>query len=393
MRIRWVAMGLLTLAGCAHAPTVAPSDPELAALYFYKLSNTTRDAKEKERSDFQLATSLRRAELPFSAFIYTTSLVQAGPTHSFHFQAVQSLSELQRQLTDDFLVPSTFNNYPAFFDAWRTGLPAEVQANIAYTRARIAYRKGKLEEAAALFSAVPASSSRFAEAQPQLAMTLSDERFPHRDDAARADDLDKALAIMEARHDFLQLARISFELGRGAQALTWYRQEPLFSTEWTRTLFDSLPLARPAMACLFVRSGGSSSDFEARYLPVAKTIDAYTVLEAMDNRPALMAFVKDPKNTDLPLIASTWLRADQRIKDTLHLEAQVQAERRDIPKREKWKGEALPRELLEYLRLDHETLKKIVAQIVDGALRRAFEAINDFDAQVQRVERGEATCP
>ena len=385
----WCAVLLFT--GCAHVETKR-DDLESEALRAFTVSDTTKDAKVKERSDYELATAFKNLKLPFTAFIYFTPLVQAGPTHAFHFQAVEALTELQPILRDDFLIPSTFNNYYQHYEtAWRK-LPAETQASISYNMARIANRKLKLLEARAFIDAIPRESALFARAETLLASVLSDARYPADDEAARVRNLETALAIVEKNHATLELARINYDAGHLDEARRWYQQEPRYSEAWNHSLFESLPTARVTLACLFVGANSSLADFEKTYLPIAEAITARAVEEPSKNPFAFIDIMTNEKNTDIPAPVVIWLRSHQRTVDTVAMFGELEAEQLDVASRVSWTGEKLTSEVLMYLRLNRETLEKVTAHQIRGQLMSAATAIIDFDQQVKRVQSGELKC-
>ena len=158
---------------------------EDSARLFFEVTNTTTDNDLRLKAEYYLASSFQRSNLPFTAFVYFTPIVKAGPQHPYHLKSVEALIALQEVLNDDFLIPSIMNNlYDRYADAWAT-LPLEVLARINYLIGRIAHREGKLDEAKQFLEAVPDTSQFYAKAQYLMGITLADPRFPAADEQTR----------------------------------------------------------------------------------------------------------------------------------------------------------------------------------------------------------------
>ncbi len=377
----------VALCGCAHAPTVIKEDPrDEEVVRLHRFLSDHLDTTEGDNALYELAETLRQANLPFTAFIYFTPIVQAGPKNAFHLQAVEALAELQRRLRDDVLIPSTFNNfYDRNADAW-SALPAETLAAIHLQLGRLAHRKNKLTEARAFLEAVPANSAFFSRAQYLLALTLTDAGTTGLDEKTA----DFALSVMEQQHQLAELARINYATGRFDEALRWYRQVPLFSDEWNRALFESTNIE--TSACLFVRSNASLPEFEKRYVPLAESLNARTVVPPETNRLAYIELITDERSNALPAPVLTWLRSQERVNDTVALLAEVRAEHRIIESRKVLKNSRFAPEVLTYLAQNDTVLELVSASTIRMTLQDAARAIVAFDEAVKKVQSGELTC-
>ena len=121
---RTILLSVTLLAGLASAQDLALYNKALSAYngnsfedsarLFFEVTNTTTDNDLRLKAEYYLASSFQRQNLPFTAFVYFTPIVKAGPQHPYHGKAVEALIALQEVLNDDFLIPNILNNLPCW---------------------------------------------------------------------------------------------------------------------------------------------------------------------------------------------------------------------------------------------------------------------------------------
>lgn len=405
---------------------------EDSARLFYDVSNTTTDAELKNKADYYLASSFQRLNLPFTAFVYFTPIVQAGPQHPYHLKAVEALVALQEILRDDFLIPSTMNNfYDRYADAWAT-LPLEVLARINYLIGRISHRKGKLDEAKQFLEAVPDTSAYYAKAQYLLGITLADPRFPAADENGRAKNVEAAITIFEGllkakgkqfdyedtvQLTYLALGRTNYNVGQYEKATQWYEKVPRFSKYWDSALFENgfarfqnddlggalgslQGLYAPQFAgafqpeawiltsttyyfsCLYEESKSSLKEYEATYLPMAEQLKP--LVEESIELPEYYKLVatESPK---VPRAVMNWVRTNERMLGVFNMLAQIDKEKETIGANQTWRSARLAPELITYLDTNRGTLEKVAGQLAKARLTEAYRTVKGFGDQVEII--------
>ncbi len=407
---------------------------EDSARLFFDVSNTTTDAELKNKADYYLASSFKRLNLPFTAFIYFTPIVQAGPQHPFHLKSVEALLELQEILKDDFLIPSTLNNfYDRYADAWAT-LPLEVLARINYLIGRISHRKGKLEEAQQFLEAVPTTSAFYAKSQYLLGITLADPRFPASDEAGRARNAEAAIAVFEGvlkprgnQHDYkdiqhltyLALGRANYNVGQYERATQWYEKVPRFSKYWDQSLFENgfarfqnddfggalgslqglyapqfagafqpeswiLTATTYYFSCLYEESKSSLLEYEKIYLPMAEKLRPLVEDEQRD-LPDYFKLVNVTESAEVPKAVLNWVRTNERMLGVFSMLKEIDAEKVSIDSRQAWKSARLSPELITYLDTNRGTLEKVAGQTAKSRLNEAYRTVKGFGDQVEII--------
>ncbi len=409
---------------------------EEAAKLFWDVSNTTTDTELKNKADYYLASSFKRLNLNFTAFVYFTPILQAGPDHPYHLKSVEALLELQDVLRDDFLIPSMLNKfYDQFSDAWAT-LPLEVLARINYFIGRISHRMGKLEEAEQFLTAVEGTSAFYAKSQYLLGITLADPRFPAEDEKARDQNAERAIAVLEGllganekkpQHDFvdvmhltyLALGRTNYNVGQYQKATEWYEKVPRFSKYWDHALFENgfarfqnddlggalgslQGLYAPQFAgafqpeswiltsttyyfsCLYEESKSSLLEYEKAYLPMAEQLRP---LVEGEERELVEYFklVNVTESKEVPKAVLNWMRSNERMLGVFNMLNQIEREKRDIEARQSWRAARLSPELVTYLDSNRGTLEKVAGQTAKSRLGEAYRTIKGFGDQVEII--------
>jgi hypothetical protein len=192
-------------------------------------------AQGDPRDEYQLAQSLDRRDLPFSAFFHYAQIVQEGPAHASWLEAVEGAVATAARLGDDVLLPNLLDKVSgeAFAD-----LPPETLAGIDSTLALFAFRAGRIADAARFAARVPAGSPAFPEAQ--YVAGLAQQRA---DPAKAAQTFQVVAAMPRAGRDLSELAllalgRTLFGLHRYGEASAAYQKIPRFSRHWDEALFE-----------------------------------------------------------------------------------------------------------------------------------------------------------
>jgi len=192
-------------------------------------------AQPSDEADDQLARSLDRRDLPFSAFFHYARIVQAGPGHAFWPKAVEGAVDTAGRLGDDVLLPNLLGKFPR--EAF-VGLPKETLARIDSTLALFAFRAGRIEDAARFAANVPSDSPAWPESQ--YVAGLARQRA---DPAKAVQAFQEVAAMPRAGRDLNELAllalgRTLFGLHRYAEASAAYQKIPRFSRHWDEALFE-----------------------------------------------------------------------------------------------------------------------------------------------------------
>jgi hypothetical protein len=441
---RTLALALALLAGPALAQDLAVYNKALtaynsntfdeAARLFFEVTNTTTDNDLKLKAEYYLASSFQRADLPFTASVYFTPIVKAGPSHPFHLKSVEALIALQEALNDDYLIPTLLDrSYDKYSDEWAK-LPLEVLARTNYLIGRISHRKGKLEDASQFLEAVPDTSQFYARAQYMLGITLADPRYPAGDDAARRHNIEKAietfeklLKIQTQQIDFthtvqlayLALGRTNYNLGEFQKSVNWYERVPRFSKYWDQSLFENgfarfqnddlggglgslQGLYAPQFAgafqpeswiltstiyyfsCLYDESKASLLEFEKNYLPMAEKLKAVVEGEAKD-LSVYYALVAAPQNEKLPQAVLNWVRSNERMLGLFDLLTQIDLEKKRLDENQSWKAAKLSPEVVPYLDQNRGLLEQIAGNFAKSRLQEAYRTVKGFSDQAEII--------
>lgn len=442
---RTILLSVTLLAGLASAQDLALYNKALSAYngnafedsarLFFEVTNTTTDNDLRLKAEYYLASSFQRQNLPFTAFVYFTPIVRAGPQHPYHGKAVEALIALQEVLNDDFLIPNILNNlYDKYSDEWAK-LPLEVLARINYLIGRISHRKGLLEDARQFLEAVPDTSQFYARAQYLLAITLADPRFPAADEAARARNVELAISTFEnvlkiktrqldfddTKHlTYLALGRTHYNVGQYQKATEWYEKVPRFSKYWDQSLFENgfarfqnddlggalgslqglyapqfagafqpeswiLTATTYYFSCLYEESKASLVEYENNYLPMAEKLKP--LVEGAEQRELVSYFKLVDSNdaTVLPKAVLNWVRTNERMLGLFGMLKQIEAEKVTIDANQAWRAAKMSNELTTYLDQNKGTLEQVAGQFAKARLNEAYRTIKGFGDQVEII--------
>lgn len=442
--IRTIALAVALLAVPALAQDLATYNKGLSAYnannfdeagrLFFEVTNNTTDNELKLKAEYYLASSFQRAGLPFTAFIYFTPIIKAGPSHPYHLKSVEAFITLQETLNDDYLIPSILDkNYDKFADAWAT-LPLEVLARINYLIGRIAHRKALLEDAKQFLEAVPDTSQFFARAQYLLGITLADPRFPAANDAARRKNVDHAIEIFESvlkiqskqleyadttHLTYLALGRTNYNIGEFQKSVDWYEKVPRFSKFWDQSLFENgfarfqnddlggglgalQGLYAPQFAgafqpeswiltstiyyfsCLYDESRASLAEYERLYLPMAEKLKPIIEGDPKD-LVGYYTLVSQPENEKIPRPVLNWVRSNERMLGLFDMLTQIEKEKTQINENQAWKTAKLSTELTTYLDLNKGTLVQVAGNFARSRLQEAYRTVKGFSDQAEII--------
>ncbi|MFO0598999.1 MAG: tetratricopeptide repeat protein [Myxococcaceae bacterium] len=408
---------------------------EDSARLFFEVTNSTTDNDLRLKADYYLASSFQRANMPFTAFVYFTTIVKAGPQHPYHLKAVEALIALQEVLNDDFFIPNIFNiHYDKYADAWAT-LPLEVLARINYLIGRISHRKGKLEEAKQFLEAVPDTSQFYAKAQYMVGIALVDPRFPAADENARTKNVENAISTFEnvlkiktrqldfedtKQLSYLALGRANYNVGQFQKSTEWYEKVPRFSKYWDQSLFENgfarfqnddlggalgslQGLYAPQFAgafqpeswiltsttyyfsCLYDESKASLLEYEKLYLPMAEKlkllVDSGTPRDVTD----YFKLVNVTESEQVPKAVLNWVRTNERMLGVLGLLKQIDVEKQMLENNQSWKAAKMSGEVTTYLDQNRATAEQVAGQIAKGRLTEAYRTIKGFGDQVEII--------
>jgi hypothetical protein len=442
--MRTLALAFALLASTAFAQDLATYNKALSAYnsssfedagrLFYEVTNTTTDNDLKLKSEYYLASSFQRAGLPFTAFIYFSPIVKAGPAHPYHLKAVEALISLQETLNDDYLIPSLLDqSYDKFSDEWAK-LPLEVLARTNYLIGRISHRKGKLEDAKQFLDAVPDTSAFYARAQYLLGITLADPRFPATDDAGRRHNIDQAIETFEkvlkiktrqieyqdtTHLTLLALGRTNYNIGEFQKSVDWYEQLPRFSKYWDQSLFENgfarfqnddlggglgslQGLYAPQFAgafqpeswiltatiyyfsCLYDESKASLAEYERIYVPMGEKLKPLIEGEQKD-LVSFYTLVAQPTNEKLPQAVLNWVRSNERMLGLFDLLTQIEKEKKTIDDNQAWKSAKMSGDLVVYLDQNKGLLEQIAGKFARSRIEEAFRTVKGFGDQAEII--------
>ncbi len=442
---RTLFFAVTLLAGLASAQDLAIYNKALSAYngnqfedsarLFFEVTNSTTDNDLRLKAEYYLASSFQRSNLPFTAFVYFTPIVKAGPQHPYHLKAVEALIALQEVLNDDFLIPSIMNSlYDRYADAWAT-LPLEVLARINYLIGRIAHRKGKLDEAKQFLEAVPDTSQFYAKAQYMVGITLADPRFPAADEQTRARNLEAAISTFEGvlkvrtrqldfddtKHlSYLALGRGSYNQGQYQKSTEWYEKVPRFSKYWDQSLFENgfarfqnddfggalgslqglyapqfagafepeswiLTATTYYFSCLYDESKASLVEYERLYLPMAEKLKPLVDSAEPRDLPAYFKLVNTADSPEVPKAVLNWVRTSQRMLGLFSMLKQIETEKAVIEANQSWRAAKMSGDLVTYLDQNKGTLEQAAGSIAKARLTEAYRTVKGFGDQVEII--------
>lgn len=117
-----------------------------AAPLFFELSVSAEEPEVRAKSEYYLAQTFSRKDMPVSALIGYARIVNAGPSHPSYLQALEGLVDVQQRLNESNLVPNILDKAytPEVRDRWLK-LPAEVLARVNYLVGTISQRRGRFD--------------------------------------------------------------------------------------------------------------------------------------------------------------------------------------------------------------------------------------------------------
>ena len=408
-----------------------------AAKLFYEVNNSTSDNDLRLKSEYYLASSCQRQNLPFTAFVYFAPIVKAGPQHPFHLKAVEALIAVQDSLNDDFLIPSLLNNlYDRNADAWAT-LPLEVLARINYLIGRISHRKAKLDEAKQFLEAVPDTSQVYAKAQYLMGVALADPRYPAANNAERKKNVDEAEATFtrvtkidpRAKQKdlgetqqlaYLGLGRLNYNVGEFAKAVAAYDKIPRFSRYWDQALFENgfarfqnddlggalgslqalhAPQFEGAFqpeswiltstvyyfACLYPESKAAVDEFDRIYPPMIEKLRPFVEGPPRD-LDSYFNLVNTTESTVLPRPVLLWIRSNQRMLGVFNELKQIEIEKKLIDANQSWKAANMSADLITWLDGNKATLEKTAGTLAKNRVLDAYNIVAGKDGFVNTAE-------
>ena len=247
--MRSAIASLLLLSAAAHAgdpgtlhravDAFDAGNHRAAAIGFHQVAEGSAPADQRETAEYDLAQSLDRMGLDFSAFYYYGQIVQAGPRHRFYLQAVQGAVAVIERTGDEVVGPSVLDKG---YSEEVGKLPPGIRSKLDYALALLGYRAGRYADAGKFLQGVTPQSPGYAQAQ-YLAGLLAQRTDPENAlrtfrgilalDGGGYGDLKE---LKELTH--LALGRTLFGLRRYAEASAEYAALPRFSRHWDEALFE-----------------------------------------------------------------------------------------------------------------------------------------------------------
>ncbi len=410
-------------------------DLDHAAPRFFELSVNGVDADVRARSEYYLAQSYARKDMPLSALIVYARIANAGPTHPSYLQALEGLVDVQQTLNEQNLVANILDKAytPQARDKW-VQLPREVLARAHFQLATIAHRRGRFEEARSLLEAVPSDSRVYARARYLLGVVLADPHYPGR--PAEANTLDAAAktafqAALDAQGTqigqdevkqlaLLGLGRLHYGRHEYEPAVAAYEAVPRYARFWDQALFENgfarfqnedfggalgslqalhAPQFEGAFqpeswilkatvyyySCLFDEVKTTLAAYEQLYEPMATQLKPF----AGEDEDFVSAYnLVTAENRRLPQPIYLWIRENERIQDVMRMVAQVDTERRLANALDAWRGTGLVSETVSGLEEVRGTLIQIGGRFAKSRLREAAQNLRTFadQAEIIRVQ-------
>ncbi len=398
-------------------------DYAAASQTFYELSETSTDADLRTKSEFYLAQSFAKQNLPVTAFMYYATILRAGKAHPYYLKAVEGLVNMQQQLGDQYLIPNLLNN--TYNEDWAT-LPIEVLSRINYLIGGISQRKAKFEEARAFLEAVPKESTIFAKAQYLLGIVLVDPRYPggqQMNDAVNA--FETVLATQSKNQvelvntqwlSLLALGRAHYGAGQYQKATEAYERIPRFSKYWDQALFENgfarfqnedfggalgslqalhapqfsgafqpeswvLKATVYYFSCLYEESKTALAAYDEVYAPMADKLKPLIEGEDKDFNYYFRLVGEESNEGRLPKPVRLWVRSNERMLGVFSMLAQIDKEKDYINANQAWRTTKLGPDLITYLDQNRNTLTQVAGQFAKNRLVEAYRNIKNFSDQ------------
>jgi tetratricopeptide (TPR) repeat protein len=210
--------------------------------FFYILKHGQDTETYFRLAEFELARCLDARNLPLSAYVYLSRVVDAGKAHPGYLASIALLLKLSDALEGD----TSLTERMAQFD--ENDVPAELRDRVNYLAGKFLYQQGDLEKAAARFLKVgTADETLYLRARFHVAVTFVRQAKPK--DAL--DAFKDVLRFREAagvRNDFandlylrtyLNMARLFYSVGDFETALRYYANVAKDSEYWLQSLFEA----------------------------------------------------------------------------------------------------------------------------------------------------------
>ena len=401
-----------------------------AARAFHELTESSSDPEIRAKSEYYLAQSLARKNLPFSAFIYYAGIVTAGQKHPFYLKAVEGLVNVQAELDDQYLIPSTLNR--EYKDAWAT-LPLEVLARINYLVGAIAHRQSKFDDAREFLRAVPRETAIYAKAQYLLGIVYVDPRYPGGAKPAEAIRAFQEVLSLRGGHYVdltetqqlatLGLGRTYYGTGEYAKAVQAYESIPRFSKYWDEALFENgfarfqnddyggalgslqalhapqfsafqpeswiLKATVYYFSCLYEEAKTALHAFDELYLPTQEKLRA--ILQSPEGEKDVAHYYRLVATDDgrqLPRPVLLWVRGNERMLGVFAVLSEIEKEKGAIAGNAAWKGSPMVPAITNYLDQNRTTLTQVAGTLARNRLQEAVQNIKTFSdaAEIIRFE-------
>ncbi|MBX5482487.1 MAG: tetratricopeptide repeat protein [Myxococcaceae bacterium] len=427
---------VLTLAGLASAQDVGLYNRALSAFNagsfdesargFYELSENSTDPEIRAKSEYYLAQSLARKNLPFAAVIYDRAIMAQGQEHPFYLKAVEGMINGQRDLNDQYIVPSILDR--ELNDSWVT-LPLEVLGRINYLVGVISHRKAKFEEARDFLTSVDPTTAVYAKAQYLLGVVYADPRYPG---GAKPEEAIKAFeTVLGLKGDHyedlvdtqqlatLGIARTYYGEAEFAKAVQYYERIPRFSKYWDVALFENgwarfqnddrggalgslQALHAPQFAgafqpeswivkatvyyfsCLYEESGAALKSFDETYRPMKDQLEK--VLEGEDkDLTYFYKLIADENTKEVPRPVLLWARGNERMLSVFGLISELEREKAAISANTAWQGSKLGPDLIDRLNNLKGTLTTTAGQLAKNRLVEALQDVKSMSDQAEII--------
>ena len=396
-----------------------------AARQFYELSENSTDPDIRQKSEYYFAQSLARQDLPFAAAVQYRLILSQGQEHPFYLKAVEGLTTSQRELNDQYLIPSILNR--ELNDSWAT-LPVEVMGRINYLVGAISQRQSKFDEARDFLTAVPPETAIYAKAQYLLGIVYGDPRYPGGAKPNEAMQAFQTVLNLKGTHyedltDTQQLAtlgmaRTNYGLGNYQQAVDYYEKIPRFSKYWDQALFENgwarfqnedwggalgslQALHAPQFAgafqpeswyvkavtyyyaCLYDEANTALNAFDGVYKPMETHLQG--LLEGDKDLDYFYKAVATDDSKLVPRPVLLWVRGNERMLSVFGMLSEIDKEKAALAANPAWKGSKMIPDLSDRLDGVRGTLTQTAGQLAKNRLTEARDQIKHFSDQAEIV--------
>jgi tetratricopeptide (TPR) repeat protein len=388
------------------------SPPPAAALEAHRALEAA-SAADRAAAEYQLAQALDALGLRFSAFFHYAAVARAGRGPRF-LDAVSGVVATAEELGDEAIAPSVLERIQGDDLA---ALPPARLARIHSWLALLAYRAGRLEEAAGFAGRVPRESEAFPQAL--YIQGLVQERS----DPAKAAESFRALAAMTSTDPGLRelaslaLGRALYKLHRYAEASAAYAALPRFSRHWDEALFEGayadlrngdpgsalgklhslhsphlrdefVPESVNLMAilfqqrCLYPRVRAALEELDGEYLPMREQAKAI-----LQGNPAVEEYWRmlSPGDVRLPPAMKQHLVKNERVASLAAYLGRLAREEARIRAEAGLAGTGLREELLEDLARQEDLARRIGGKFVQGRLADMAHLIDVLEGDKELI--------